>query len=263
MNENKGNTYNINSVQRALSVLKVFIPKNEPLSLMDISIKLSLNKSTTLRMLSTLKEAGFLKMDAETKKYTLGISALQLGLCALDSLSLASVSKPMLTELANKSGCVVHLGIFENEKVIVLSKIFPTDRSFSVHLMSKIGGLLPVYCTGIGLLFLASQPDKSARRILKDTELIKYTQKTITNIDAIIARLAEIRKQGYAINDGEHEEGIVSFCYPIYDHLGTLTAALSVGKVREVVQTNEEAEFLKGLAKDAAEKISKELGYYI
>jgi len=263
MDNLRENDYTINSVQRALNILKLFIPKNESLSLMEISTMTGLNKSTVLRMVTTLKDEGFLKVNQETKRYKLGTAALQLGLSALDSLSLDKISRPILNNLADKTGCVVHLGIFENEKVIVISKIYPIDKSFSVHLMSKIGGFLPVYCTGIGLLFLSQESDDKVREILNNTELIKYTSRTVTDINKIILRLKKIRQQRYAINDGEHEEGIVSFCYPIFDHTKKIVAALSVGGIREVVyKTNEEAKFLTTMAQSAALEISKELGYY-
>jgi len=260
--ENRDKDYTINSVQRSLNILKLFIPKNQSLSLMEISTQSGLNKSTALRMISTLREEGFLKVDPKTKRYKLGTAALQIGLSALDSLNLSKIAKPILNELADKTGCFVHLGIFDSDQVVVIAKVYPIDRPISVNLLSQIGGILPVYCTGFGLLFLSQLTDMQARKILNNTEFVQYTSTTITDIDDIMQRVKEIRHQGYCINNGEHEEGVVSFCYPIYEHSGEIAAALSIGGIREVIyKTNEEAESLQSMAKAAAAKISKELGY--
>ncbi|MEG2677737.1 MAG: helix-turn-helix domain-containing protein, partial [Oscillospiraceae bacterium] len=134
------NDYTISSVQRALKILKLFVPSNDGLTLMDISNQSGVHKSTALRMVSTLKDAGFLKQSPESKKYRLGVAAMQVGLSSLDSLSLPKVSEPILRELADKTGFAVHLGIFESGNVIVLAKVFPVDKACSIRLASKIGG---------------------------------------------------------------------------------------------------------------------------
>lgn len=261
MSNESGQDYTISSVQRALKILKLFVPANDALSLMDISNQTGMHKSTALRMVATLTEEGFLKQSAENKKYRLGIAALQMGLASLDSLSLSKLSEPILRELADKTGFAVHLGIFESGNVIVLAKIFPVDKTFSIRLMSKIGGILPTYCTGIGLLFLAHETPEAAREYLSKCEMIRYTSTTETDIDKIMLRLRQVREQGFTINDGEHEEGVVSVCFPIYDHTRRIAAAMSVGGIREVVSRSD-LERLKSKAKRAAMDISQELGYY-
>lgn len=261
MNGSGENDYTIGSVQRALKILKLFVPANDALTLMDISKQTGLHKSTALRMVATLKEEGFLKQSSESKKYRLGIAALQMGLSSLDSLSLSKVSEPILRELADKTGFAVHLGIFESGNVIVLAKVFPVDKTFSIRLMSKIGGVLPTYCTGIGLLFLAHESPAFVREYLSKCEIIRYTSNTETNIERIIQRVDAIREQGFTVNNGEHEEGVVSVCYPIYDHTRRIAAAMSVGGIREVLARCD-MEQLKERARRAAMDISRELGYY-
>lgn len=262
MNGSSDNDYTISSVQRALKILKLFVPANDALSLMDISNQTGIHKSTALRMVSTLKEEGFLKQSVASKKYRLGISALQMGLSSLDSLSLTKLSEPILRELADKTGFAVHLGIFESGNVIVLAKVFPVDKTFSIRLMSKIGGVLPTYCTGIGLLFLAHETPEYVRDYLSKCEMTRYTSTTETDSSKIIERVDIIREQGFTINDGEHEEGVVSVCYPIYDHTRHIAAAMSLGGIREVVARCD-VEQLKARAYRAAMDISRELGYYV
>ena len=169
-----------------------------------------LNKSTALRMTTTLLNEKFLSYNEETRKYQLGYCALALGISKLASIDLIEVSRPILEELANRSNMFIHLAILEDEKVVVISKIFPKARMQSTtQLMSQIGGILPMHCTGIGLLFLSQHDDKYCREFLSRQPLDRYTTTTQTEIPQIMERIQNIRDLQYVINNGEHDEGIV------------------------------------------------------
>ena len=122
------NDYTITSVQRALRILKLFLPDNQPMTLKQIADESDLNKSTALRMTTTLLNEKFLSYNEETRKYQLGYCALALGISKLASIDLIEVSRPILEELANRSNMFIHLAILEDEKVVVISKIFPKAR---------------------------------------------------------------------------------------------------------------------------------------
>ncbi len=169
------NDYTIASVQRALCILKLFLPDNQPMTLKQIADESDLNKSTALRMTTTLLNEKFLSYKEETRKYQLGYCALALGISKLASIDLIEVSRPILEELANRSNMFIHLAILEDEKVVVISKIFPKARMQSTtQLMSQIGGILPMHCTGIGLLFLSQHDDKYCREFLSRQPLGRY-----------------------------------------------------------------------------------------
>ena len=93
---------------------------------------------------------------------------------------------------------------------VVISKIFPRARMQSTtQLMSQIGGILPMHCTGIGLLFLSQHDDKYCREFLSRQPLDRYTTTPQTEIPQIMERIQNIRDLQYVINNGEHDEGIV------------------------------------------------------
>lgn len=91
-------------------------------------------------MTTTLLNEKFLSYNEETRKYQLGYCALALGISKLASIDLIEVSRPILEELANRSNMFIHLAILEDEKVVVISKIFPKARmQNTTQLMSQIG----------------------------------------------------------------------------------------------------------------------------
>ena len=151
------------------------------MTLKQIADESDLNKSTALRMTTTLLNEKFLSYKEETRKYQLGYCALALGISKLASIDLIEVSRPILEELANRSNMFIHLAILEDEKVVVISKIFPKARmQNTTQLMSQIGGILPMHCTGIGLLFLSQHDDKYCREFLSRQPLDSYTTTTQT-----------------------------------------------------------------------------------
>ena len=253
--------YMIRSVQRSLEIMRLFLPDNRPLTQQEICKRTGMNKSTVLRMVYTLVAEGFLKQQEDGRGYIIGTEAMRIGLCAVDSLSLAKVANPILRRLSDETGFYTHLAILERNNVVVVSKTFPTYVPFSARLQSTVGGILPIYCTGIGLLFLAQKPDEEILQILNSCDLVRYTTTTETDMDAIMQRIREARQTNFIMNNGEHDEGVVSVCLPIYDHTRKMIAGMSLGGIREVVYRHN-VEKLKDSARRAAMDISRELGYY-
>jgi len=91
------------------------------------------------------------------------------------------------------------------------------------------GSRLPAYCTSMGRVLLAAQPDDAVRDILKNHPPLRRTDKSITDPAKIIELLARIRADGYAIIDQEIEIGLRSIAVPLFDSRNRIIAALNVG----------------------------------
>jgi len=72
-------------------------------------------------------------------------------------------------------------------------------------------------------------------------------------------RISQIQADGYVINNGEHDEGIISFCAPIYDHTGQMVAGMSTGGIREIA-ARVGYDGLLAQTLEAARQVSQELG---
>lgn len=253
-----GNDYTINSVQMALRILDLFRPANEPLSLMEISRRLVLSKSTALRMTATLTAAGYLRIHPVSRRYLLGTSALQLGLAAYGSLDLHRAAAPVLGQLADATGCAVHLCSSENGKLVVLEIVLPPNGPAN-GMELQVGGVLPIFCTGAGLLLLSQESDSYIRQYLEGTERSPYTDKTITDIDSILAQIQKVREDGFCVSSGEYADGIFSITYPIRNHAQRIVAGLSLCGDHERMSALDQDQLHRQL-REAAELISHELG---
>ena len=254
------NRYTITAVQRSLRLLKLFNSSRKSLTLTEITRLSGLGKSTNLRLCATLTDENFLKYDSETKKYSPGIELFRLGTVVSEAMDIRSVSKPYIDRIAEETGLIVHIGILEGKDVVIVEKLLSRRMGDSISMVSRIGGIVPIHCTGVGKTILAFHDEQEVRNLLIDYQFTKYSERTITNIEDFISELKKIHKRGYGINDGEHEPYIKCFTCPIYNHENIVVAAMSLTGLKEDMNARSE-ESLVRLLKGTTQAISRELGY--
>ncbi len=139
---------------------------------------------------------------------------------------LRRVALPVLQRLRDDTGETVHLAVLENMDVVYLDK----QQSFrAVGIMSsQVGVRLPAYCTGLGKVLLAFSDRARVVGHLMSTPLPRLTDTTITEVDALLRELDQIRKRGYGFDHGEREAEIRCVAAPIMGRQGELRAAISV-----------------------------------
>lgn len=217
--------YHIRSVERALTILRLFLACDEDLSGSDISRRIDLPQSTTFRLLQTLAAGGFVEQARGLNRYRLGVTCLELGNAFLKRSDLRQRALGLLQALRDETGETVHLAVFADREVVYLEKLAGLH---AIGLMgSRVGGRSPAYCTGLGKALLAYLPEEEIRRHLGSGPLTRYTPTTITDIDLLLEELAAIRARGYAVDNQEHEPGVVCVAAPIFDS-GGIAAAVSV-----------------------------------
>jgi IclR family transcriptional regulator, pca regulon regulatory protein len=91
------------------------------------------------------------------------------------------------------------------------------------------GSRLPAYCTSMGRVMLAALDPSQAQTVLEQTERRARTPHTLTEIAALMAILAQTRKQGFSYIDQEVEIGLRSLAVPLTNAAGQTIAALNVG----------------------------------
>lgn len=251
--------YTISAVQKALKILQLFDHGNSELPLTEISRRMGMNKSTALRFVATLRNEGFLKMDPDTKKYSLGVILFRLGSYVHESMNIQKIANPHIKKAADATGMIVHLGVIHNDEVIVVEKVWPDKTAESVRLISRVGGILPLHCTGIGKIFLAARTDEEIRAIIEKKSMAAYTSNTITDIDRLLREIAAVRRDRYASNNCEHEDYMMSLTYPIYNHKSELVAAMSLACIKEKFK-DADPRVLHQVLQDTTAAISRELG---
>ena len=258
MNLDKEESFYNRSLERALQILITFNNERLSLTLAQLSESLSLPRATVLRLCSTLVKYGFLKQDAESKRYSLGLKLFELGSIVFDSFSLRKTASPYLGQMHEKIGKTTFLGILDNDEVLYIDK--REDPRNPISFTSKIGTRRPPYWGMLGPVLMAYLPDNEIKRLLQKTPLIATTKKSITNKEDFFKLLRRIREQGYIIDIEMAIEGIGGAAAPIRDFTGKVIASIGIAFIASSVDQKD----LKIIVKEVngtALAISKEMGY--
>ena len=104
----------IESIDRALAILQLFLQEETPLSITEISRKMKLHKSTVSRTMDTLEGRGFVRKQDETGKYWLGLQVYSLGMLFREKESFlgAEVAKLPTTSIRMAIAFIAMLPLF-------------------------------------------------------------------------------------------------------------------------------------------------------
>jgi DNA-binding IclR family transcriptional regulator len=159
-----------------------------------------------------------------------------VGQSFLRSRELVVRARQFMREANEELGETVQLGILDDLDVVYIDKV---EGNRPLRLISSIGSRLPAYVTGIGKALLAGLDDSVLDSRFAGTKLEEYTSRTIPTGDALIKVLHEVRKQGYAIDDGEYTLGVFCVAVPIRDGAGSVVAAMSCSVPKARIELGE------------------------
>jgi DNA-binding IclR family transcriptional regulator len=178
--------------------------------------------STCHRIIGTLEEGGFLSKGSD-RKYRVGTKLWTIAQHAPLSERLRESALPTLARLYEETGENFTLAVLDRGQALYVDRLVGAR---SVPTISRAGGHLPLHTTGVGKVLLAYQPQKAIEQYIS-RPLPKPTPQSITNPEALLADLAEVRARGYSITREEMTKGSGSIAVPIM-RKGKCIAAVGV-----------------------------------
>ncbi len=251
--------YKIAALTRALQVLKLFDEDSKRMTLTELSQKAGINKSSMLRILTSFEAEGFIRYDADRRQYSLGIEIFKLANTAYEFVGIQELAYPYVRNAVEETGLIGHLGAVEDGHVVIISKVWPKSMTDTLVMQSRIGGVVPMHCTGVGKVLAAFSDHEQLERMLALCDFHRYTDKTLCSREALLPVLQQVRAQGYAVNSEEHEPYIKCVTYPIFDYNNRIVAAMSLTGIPQMYGPEKEAQVHKVL-KSTVRLISNELG---
>lgn len=246
----------IQSVQRAVRLLKAFDGADGDLGVTELSRRVGLHKSTVSRLLATLEREGLVERSPTSDGYRLGFLLVRLAGQAPHFGDLRSAAHPIMLELSNHSHETVHLAVLDGDEVINIEQI---AGSHFVRERNWVGQRTPLHCVANGKALLACQPPSMLERLLSQP-LQRFTDRTITDPARLRADLQLLHERGYAQALGEIEEGLHAVAAPIRDASGQVVGAVSVSGPAYRVTPDRLAE-LGSMVVRGARAISERMGY--
>jgi DNA-binding IclR family transcriptional regulator len=243
------------TADRALTILGMFDDDRLQISAAEVADALGVARSTAYRYLQTLVSTSFLE-EAPGGGFRLGIRVLELARLARQGYGLSDTAIPIMRQVAAKLNETVLLTRRVDDAVVCLERFEGSGQL--IRLSYERGSRLPINAGASALALLAWLPEEDARALLSAQPLRSFTYNTLTEVDDLIARLADIRKTGYSVTQAEVDPDALGIAAPVFDDTGTVTAALSVVAMRRRVS----AERLKAIVAEvrrAAEELTSRI----
>lgn len=216
--------YQVRALERALRILDSFSLEQPELSLSELAVNADLAPSTALRLLSILADHGYVEKSPETDRYRLGVAMFERGSIYIQTTTIERIVQRPLTALARESNQTASLAVLDHGEIIHIV-VIPAGRAIRYY--TSVGQREMAHCTGLGKALLSGLDDAELDEIVRLRGLPGRTDRTITNISALRAHLAQVREQGYAIDNEESIVGLRCVAAPVVDDRGRYVAAVS------------------------------------
>jgi IclR family pca regulon transcriptional regulator len=216
----------VQSVAKAFAVLKAFGHDLPELTVPEVAARAGLDRGTAFRLIHTLVGLGYLRPVPAGRRFRLTLKCLELGHAALSAGDLPGHATPLLRELVPGVADAGSLGVLDRGEVIYLARV---DAGLERHgVVRRAGSRIGAYATALGQAIMAWLPRQEQVAHLESVERVKLSEHTLTDLDALLARLAEVRARGYALSNGENAYGLVTVATPVLDLGGAPCAGVSL-----------------------------------
>jgi IclR family pca regulon transcriptional regulator len=213
----------VQSLERGLSVVRAFSADAPELTLSDVARRTGLTRAAARRFLLTLVDLHYVRTDGRV--FWLSPRILELGYAYLSSMSLTEVAEPHLERLVADVRESSSVSVLEGEDVIYVARV-PVSRIMTVSI--NVGTRFAAYATSMGRVMLAGLEPAALDDYLAGVEIAPRSPRAIDSPRRLRAELDRVRAQGYALVDGELDEGLRSVAVPIHDRDGAVAAAVNL-----------------------------------
>lgn len=247
----------IQALDRALKIMDLFDEHTTELKITEISARMELHKSTVHSLLKTLQLHGYINQDVESGKYKLGLKLLEKGQLMLQSLDIRTVARKHLAALSEQTGQTTHLVILDGKEGVYLDKV---EGEKAAIRYSRIGRRISLHSSAVGKVLTAFRTNEERDSLLRNYQFSKITEATITEKEAFLHELNQVKEQGYSIDNQENEPGVRCAAAPIFEYNGSVVAAISLSTLISTVDELLLKQYI-ALLKKEAETISQTLGF--
>jgi len=249
-----GDSY-VQSFARGLEVIRSFSTSAPRQTLTDVATRTGLTRAGARRILLTLQTLGYVQSDG--KLFALTPRILDLGFAYLSSMPIWNIAEPVMEALVEQVKESCSAGVLEGTDIVYVLRV--STRKIMRNSLG-VGSRLPAYCTSIGRMLLAGLPDDEVLALLRASPIEARTRHTVTAVDALLAKVQQVRRQGWCLVNQELEEGLVSMAAPIVDRSGATIAALNISGQANRTPARQMQEAMLPALREAAREVSQRVG---
>jgi len=215
--------YQNRATERTLVILEMVSDAERSITLSEIARRVELRRATAFRHLKVLERKGFV-IQTKDKSWLPGHMLFRLGRRERQWRTLGQLIEPTALRLAHQFNCIIHVGVLEGTQVVYVRKIVMHDDHKT---FTREGMRLDAHATALGKAMLAFRPEKEVRSLYRYRRLERYTDRTISTIERLLAELRQVRIDLYATERSESVTGLHCVAAPVINTIGTSNIAIS------------------------------------
>jgi IclR family transcriptional regulator, KDG regulon repressor len=215
----------VQSLTRAFDIVGLLAQEQQGFTLSTIAEQLDLPTSTVYRLLSALKERGYVEQTKKSGVYRLGMTFVDMSSLYLNRLELKTEAEPIMRELSMLTGQTAFLAIRDQWQIVYMEKM---EQFSSLRKYCIIGQRKPVYATSLGKSLLLDLEDGEIEALLTGVEFERFGPKTHSDLPRLLFDIQSSRERGWTLDDEEAEGGVRCVAAPIHDYRSQAIAAVSV-----------------------------------
>lgn len=246
----------IQSVQRAMGILELFLEGDSPLGITDFAKRLGLPKATVAGLAATLESRGYLEQESAGGKYRLGPTLLNLGVHYSVNMDIVRLGRAWIERLCFQFMATVNVGLLIGDQIVLIMRAEP-KKGYMVF--PQAGSIIPIHSSCIGKAILAYLEPERRDELLAHCEFERFTPRTISNRKAFLSDIRTVRESGLSFEDEESIGGLSGIGGPIFNQRGEVVASFAL---------NGSPAFIAGRGREIGEavrltsrQVSAQLGY--
>jgi DNA-binding IclR family transcriptional regulator len=221
------------AVRKLLRVLEAVSNPGEAHRLSDLVKETGLTKTSVFRLLSELVDEGYVSRTPDGT-YAPGRALRLLALRLAKNTDDSDQVRTRLRRLQEDVQSTIHFALRTGDWATYVEKI--EDTAQPIRMASRIGAQIPLHSTAIGKAVLAYLPESEVRKYAARTGLPRRTDKTITDVESLLADGELVRNRGYSIDDEENEEHIRCMATPVFDTRHNLLGGIGITTIAPLVE---------------------------
>jgi DNA-binding IclR family transcriptional regulator len=191
------------SLEYGIAILECFSSERQEIGIAELAELVHISRSTTHRYAITLVALGYLEQDPK-RKYRLATRVAGPGMAAIGTIRREVHVRAVLVELREQTGHTVSMGVLDGARVIYVHRLLAhRSGQHAIDGDLGVGANVPVHCTALGKVMLASLPETDRRKLLAGVKLERHGPKTITSKRELTAELERIDPHGALVSDEE------------------------------------------------------------
>ena len=251
-----GRAGQVRSITRAVNVLRALAESQDGLTLSETAAAAGLAASTAHRLLTTLESERFVRFDAGTGCWHVGVGAFTVGAALARPRGVIVLAPPDMRRRMGATGGTAHLFLESSGEAVCMAQV---ESRHSMRALTRVGGRVKMHWSAAGKAMLAHMRSEHAQRILEEHGMPRATPRTRTDVAALMTELEDVRGFGAAVDDEEHAEGLRCAAGAVLNEAGGPVAAISVSGPKSRI-TDEKLAQLRETVARIAQEVTREYG---